>query len=225
MAADDIIRVAVTVSVVQVICDLVARYFVYQKVPYKRAVEDYERAQAKYEKLLKENTGKPVKEMPGKSGKQQDKLKKRLDRAKDDVGEAKSEVAKKHSGPGMITSFFFLLLFRILWAEHSGKVLGVLPFAPWSLFRRVTLRGLDFGEDLGASLFKDSVGVDTVQQACSFTIIYILCNMGVKFYVHKLVGEAPPAGADGGLMAVMENPKIAKGLKQMGLDPDEFKQD
>ena len=49
--------------------------------------------------------------------------------------------------------------------------------------------------------------------------------MGVKFYVHKLVGEAPPPGGEGGMMAVLENPKIKKGLKQMGIDPDELKMD
>lgn len=214
MTAEEIVRVAVTVSVVQVLCDLLARYFVFQKDPYRRSVGALQRAQTKHDKLAKDA-----------SGKAKDKYKKRLDRAKDDLGEAKSEVAKRHSGPGMMTSFFFVLLFRILGAEHSGKVLGVMPFTPWRLLRKITLRGLDFGEDLSLNVFKESVGVDSVQQACSFTIIYILCNVGVKFYVHKLVGEAAPPGADGGLLAVMESPKIARGLRQLGLDPDEFKQD
>ena len=218
MTAQDIIRVAITVSVTQIVVDLMAIQFVYKKEPYKRAVNALERAQTKYDKLAKETASKT-------SGKQQDKVKKRMDRAKDDLGEAKSEVAKRHSGPGMASSFLFMLMFRILGAEHSGKVMGVLPFVPWRLLQKVTLRGLNFGDDLGASVFKESTGVDTVQQACSFVIIYLLCNMGVKFYVHKIVGEAPPSGAEGGLMAVMESPKIAKGLRQLGLDPDDLKMD
>jgi hypothetical protein len=116
-------------------------------------------------------------------------------------------------------------LFQILGAEYSGKVMGVLPFTPWRLLRKISMRGLDFGDDLGGALFHKSVGVDTVQQACSFTVIYILCNMGVKFFVHKLVGEAPPPGADGGLYAVMESPRVARGLRQLGIDPDELKMD
>lgn len=216
MTAHDILRVAMTVSAVQIICDLLARYFVYSKPTYTRAVGALERARTKYDKLAKETASKTP-------GKQQDKVQKRLDRAKEDLGEAKSEVAKRHSSPGIWSSMLFMLMFRVLGAEHSGKVMGVLPFVPFRLLRKVTLRGLEFGDDLGTSVFQESTGVDTVHQACSFVIIYLLCNLGVKFYVHKLVGEAPPPGAEGGLLAVLESPKIAKGLRQMGIDPDELK--
>ncbi|CAB9517466.1 transmembrane and coiled-coil [Seminavis robusta] len=216
MTAEDIIRVAVTVSLVQVGCDLLARYMIFQKEPYQRAVSTLERRKAQYDKL--------VKEFEGKTGKQQEKVKKRMDRAKDDLGEAKSAVAAKHTTPGMLTSIAFVLLFRILGTEHSGKVMAVLPFQPLSLMRKVTLRGLDFGGDMGFNIFKESPGVQSVHQACSLMFIYLLCNMGVKFYVHRLVGQQTPEGV-GGIMALAENPKIAKGLKEMGLDPDELKQD
>jgi uncharacterized membrane protein (DUF106 family) len=218
MTAADILRVAITVSVAQAVCDLLTRYMVYQKQPYLRSVDALGRAQAKFDKLQKEYDNK-------KAAKQQDKMKKRLDIAKDDLGEAKSEVAKKHSGPGIITSIVFFILFRILGAEHGGKVMGIIPFVPQRFLRKVTMRGLDFGDELGLTVFKDSKGVNSVNQACSFMIIYLLCNMTVKFYVHRLVGERPPPGADGGLLAVMESPRVAKGLRQMGFDPDELKND
>jgi uncharacterized membrane protein (DUF106 family) len=216
MTAEDIVRVAITVSVVQAVCDLLASYMVYQKQPYLRSVAALERAQTKYDKLQKEYDNK-------KATKQQDKMKKRLDIAKDDLGEAKSEVAKKHSGPGILTSIVFIILFRILGEEHSGKVMGIIPFAPHRLLRKVTMRGLDFGEELGMTIFQDSKGVNSVHQACSFAILFLLCNMGVKFYVHRLVGTRPPPGADGGILGIIESPRFAKGLRQMGIDPDELK--
>ena len=219
MTADDILRVAMTVTVTQIVCDLLARYGVYEKEPYKKAVRAFERAQTKYNKLAKET------ETTKKTGKQQDKAKKRLDMAKDEMGEAKSEVAKRHSGPGMLSSFLFLIFLRVLGSEHHGKVMAILPFVPYRLIRKVTLRGLDFGGETGVEMFKDSPGVYSVNQACSFMIIYLLCNLSLKFYVHKLVSTPAPPGADGGLLAVMDNPKIAKGLRDMGLDPDELKQD
>jgi len=218
MTADDIIRVAITVSVAQVVVDLMARQFVYKRDPYQKAVSALERAQTKYSKLEKETASKTP-------GKQQEKVQKRLNVAKDDLGAARGDVAKRHSGPGILSGFLFMILFRILGAEHYGKVMGVLPFTPFRLLQKLTLRGLDFGDDLAITAFHESKGVDTVQQACSFAIIYLLCNVGVKFYVHKLVGEAAPSGAEGGIMAVMDDPKVARGLKQMGLDPDDLKMD
>ena len=217
MTDGDILRVAITVSVTQLICDLLARYLVYQKEPYRRAVSTLERASAKFNKLQKEFDSK-------KATKQQDKMKKRLDVAKDDLGEATSEVARRHGGPGMLSSVVFIILLRVLGADLGGKVMGIIPFVPPSLLRRLTMRGLTFGNDLGLSeIFKDSKGVKSVNQACSFMLIYLLCNLSVKYYVHKLVGERPPPGADGGVMAVLESPKVLEGLKQMGFDTSELK--
>lgn len=218
MTASEIVSVAVTVSVAQIICDLVTKKLVYQKEPYKRAMGALERAQEKYDRLEKEYETK-------KALKQGDKVKKRLDRAKDDLGEARAEVARRHAAPGMLVGLIFLILFRVLSAEHSGKVFAILPFVPHWIVRKITMRGLDFQGDLGLSVLNDSAGVKSVEQACSFTLIYLLSNMSVKFFAHKLVGETPPPGADQGLFSVMESPNIKRGLKQMGFDPDELKQD
>lgn len=216
MTAQDIVKVAITVTITQIVIDLMARQFIFKKEPYQRALKALERATAKHDKLVKEKASKSA-------GKQQDKVQKRLDLAKDDMGEAKAEVSKRHSGPGIISGVVFMVMFRVLGAEHSGKIIGVLPFVPWSVLRRITLRGLDFGADLGASSFEQSTGVDSVHQACSFILIYFLCNMGIKFYVHKLVGEPPAPGVEGGMMGVLESPQITKSLRQMGLDPEELK--
>jgi len=216
MPAEDILRVVITISVTQIVLDVLATKLVYEKEPYQRLVGSFERAKAKYLKLEAQYATK--------SEKQQEKMAKQLQRAKDDMGEAKSAVASKHSGPGIYMSIIYMILFRILGAEHSGKVFGILPFEPWTLLRKVTMRGLDFGNELGTDVFKDSKGLDSVNSACSFVIIYLLCNMGVKFYVHKLVGESPPPGAEGGLFAVMESPAMNRSLKQLGLNPDEFKE-
>lgn len=218
MPANEIVRIAVTVTVAQVICDLLTKKLVYQKEPYKRAVSALERAQEKFNRLEKEYE-------PKKANKQGEKVKKRLDQAENDLHENRAEVARRHSAPGILLSIVFLILFRILAAEHAGKVMAILPFAPHWILTKVSMRGLDFQGDMGMSVLKDSEGVKSIEQACSFTLIYLLCNMSVKFFAHKLIGETPPSGADQGIFTVMESPTIKRGLKQMGLDPDELKQD
>ena len=117
---------------------------------------------------------------------------------------------------------YFFILLRILGAEHTGKVIGVLPFVPYpNLICRVTGRGLDW---TNVALDDESIGtqLDT-KQAISFMCIYLLSTLSVKGYVHKIFGQKPPKGADQGFMTVAESPMVKRTLASVGIDVDELK--
>ena len=139
---------------------------------------------------------------------------KRLQRAKDDYGEHRSHVAQRHSAPTLFSSFFFLILVRILGTEYGGKVMAILPFSPINLIYRITARGLDW-----SNVPPDALnGTDIeMKQAASYLTIYILAGMSVKFYVNKAFGTPAPVGADEGLLTMMESPAAKK---MMGLDTE-----
>lgn len=220
MAGSEIIHIVGTVAVVQFLCDLVARFMIFQKQPYQRSLKNLESIQIKHDKLEKEIATKSKTQNP----KQQEKLLKRLKVITDDLGEARADVAKRHSFPGMITSIVFFMLMRVLWTEHGGKVIAVLPFTPITLLRKLTLRGLDFGSNTNTNIqFPENSTVTSADQACNFIAIYVLSTLSVKYYINKLFGVHPPPGADQGLMTVMESPTVAKGMRQLGVDPDALK--
>ena len=207
MTASDILNVIMTVAITQVVCDLMSRYVVFSGDPYKRAVASLERAQSRRDKLAA-SLDTPQK---------QEKQAKKLQRYQEDCSDAASEVARRHTVPGFFASLIFLILYRVLSAEHSGKVIGLIPFTPFKLMRKFTLRSLDITNAVDV---KENYNVN---QACSFLFIYVLSTLSVKYFVHKLVGVAPPKEAEGGLSTVMDAPKNQKMLKSLGIDTDLLK--
>jgi cytochrome c-type biogenesis protein CcmH/NrfG len=110
MTASDILQIAVTVGVCQLICNLLANYTVYKKEPYQRALSALERFRWKRDKAKTDFEKQPKKH------------EKKYKLAQDDYKEAVSEVARRHTGPTMFIALFFMLLLRILGTEHQGKV-------------------------------------------------------------------------------------------------------
>lgn len=160
MTAADISNIIITVAVTQLLCDLIANWTIFRKDRYQRTVSALERAQSKLERekiaIGKEaataeepatkatNTHQTSTAKKAGSGKAE-KLAKRLKRVEDEHSEALASVSRHHILPNMLTSLMFVVLLRILGAEHKGNVLGVLPFTPFPFARRITARGLDFG--------------------------------------------------------------------------------
>jgi uncharacterized glyoxalase superfamily protein PhnB len=173
MTASEILRIAVTVGTIQLICDWIAYWRVYSKEHYDRALGAYSRAEWKKQKATKDHNDQLTKVAEAKaaaiaaeaaastkqSGKTSvvsgaisnssasklSKTTKALERADADHADAASNVARHHSTPTMLTSILFLLLMRILGTEYSGKIIGLLPFTPFGFFRRlITMRGLKF---------------------------------------------------------------------------------
>jgi uncharacterized membrane protein (DUF106 family) len=208
MTGSEIINIAITVGVVQLVCDLLAKYLVFEKEPYKQSVSKFERAKWKLDKAAADLA---------KNSKHQ----KRHKQAEDDFAEIAAEVARRHTGPGMLTSFLFVVLLRILGAEHKGNVMAILPFVPFNFLTRVTARGLEWSE--ASDLILDGSSI-RAKQAASFMFVYLLCTFSVKFFVHKAFGTTPPKGADKGILSVMESPQGQKVMKSMGIDPEEYKE-
>lgn len=248
MPADHILNIAITVAFAQAGCDLLARRFVYGQPPYQRAVSAFERAKSKRDKIVaaaaESEAAANASPTPAKSSTSArkrgkggpstpvstaeavgEKNKKKVQRAEEEFAEAASEVARKHLVPNFLSSFVFILLFRILSTEHHTRVIALLPFEPWSLLRRLTMRGLVVHEEAtNPELQADTPALPAHTTACSFLFIYILCTLSVKFVVAKVTGQQPPAGADKGIMTMIDAPKNAKMLQSLGVDTEGLKE-
>lgn len=99
--------------------------------------------------------------------------------------------------------------------------MGVLPFAPYRFFLRVTARGLDWAQ-VDARALTDATAMHPTQ-AFSFFFVYGLSAMAVKYYVNRLVGMRPPKGADGGISTIMESPLGQSVMRSFGIDPNDLK--
>lgn len=228
MTASDIGSIVLTIVTIQIGCDVWFNWRVYHTESYQRALQALERANVKLqreqevmEKELEKSLGTASSSGTSKQAqKNNDRWKKRWARAQDDHAEAVAFVAQKHTAPNVWTALLFVILMRILGMEHSGKLLGVLPFSvPFAFLRRlVTSRGLQF--ELDDETTPEMTILTT--QACSFFLIYFLCGLSVKFYANKLIGVQPPKGAEG-LMAIMQSPQGRQLARSMGMDPDELK--
>jgi hypothetical protein len=217
MVAADILRIAVTVGVVQAICDLVAHYWIYASESYRQMLERLQRATTKVESFQK-----------GKTAGAGEKYAKRQKAAEDEKSVLVAIVARQHTLPNVYVSVLFLILMKIMSSEHAGRIIAVLPFVPPALLRRwVTARGLVFVENahnvpMDGGEKKLGVGVDGIYQACSFTFIYILATLSVKYYVNQLLGTRPPPGAES-LSTAVETPQGKAMMKRwMGIDVDEY---
>lgn len=232
MTVSDIVYIASTVAITQGICDLIANKCVFQKEKYQSTLSALNRAHIKRDKTLAipppsnssnnpSNTGKNVSNAGIKA---MEKYKKKIQQANDDYGLACSNVAQKHTSPQLLTSVVFLILYRVLNIEYSNKVIAVLPFEPWGLIRKFSMRGLDMNQDHVASLDFSAFSnrVVSVNQSCGFLFIYMLCTISVKFVVHKVMGTKPPTGADKGFMTMMDDPRAKNILTNFGVDVDEI---
>jgi hypothetical protein len=199
MTAADILRITTTVGTVQLLCDLISNWRIYGKEPYQRALGALSRQKWKRDKILADSKAEAsavvksdVKETSsgGKKGSSKvDKHAKRLQRAEDDYLEAASEVARRHTLPGVLISVLFIILLRILGAEYSGQMIGILPFAPFSFLQRFFGRGLEFGELAFESM---SPKVTETSQACSFVFVYSKFDRFSCFVLRIALPEAFP---------------------------------
>jgi Integral membrane protein EMC3/TMCO1-like len=251
MPASEILRIVVTVATVQFLCDLVAHWRIFSQQSYQRQLEKLSRAKFKLDQIQEKEgiTHETVKAAAAaattttnsKSKKNNnskaDRNAKKLQRAEDDHKNALADITKRHTVPNFFTSIVFLILMRVMGTELKGKVLAVLPFAPFGIFKRITSRGLDF-TDGAADVFalmatsgdgKEEAGrnssvVTDLAQACSFAFLYMLTAMSVKFYVHQLFGTKPPPGAES-LLSLVDSPQGKNMIRAVGLEPVDLKEE
>lgn len=211
----------------QGLCDFLAYRFIFSKEPYQRSLSNLERVRIRRDKTL---MSVAVTNKPGgvlASSKTTEKNTKKLQRVQNDFSEAAADVAKRHTAPNIFTSIVFVILYRILSLEYSGKVIAMLPFTPLSIIRRVSMRGISIASNVTlatASIEGVLPKVHDPTQACTFLLIYMLSTFSVKFVVHMCLGSHPPAGADKGLINLLDDPRSQRVLQEIGMDADELKE-
>jgi hypothetical protein len=227
MTASDIITIVSTVAITQALCEVLAKKLVYSKDSYKRAIATFERAKSKRDKnlsaTLSTSTRGSGQKAQSNASLKNAKKNKQID---DEYTEAAADVARRRIITELGTFVVFLILARILGMEYKGKIVGLLPFQPFRLLRRITMRGLHVDESF--ILPESIIGVTRPRvtnssQVCGFLFIYILSTGSVKFAVSKLLGEKAPEGADKGLDTILEAPQSRKLFQAVGVDVQEFK--
>ena len=221
MTVSDILKIAGTVAVVQAICDLLARRWIFSSEIYDHQIRALRRANGLFDKAAASSTVATNK----------DKAAKKLAKAEEERAACAADVARRHASPQIFTSIIFLLLWKILGVEYAGKVVAVLPFQPFGLLQRLTLRGLEISEellDLPKTAVADAAGrmvvhVEVLTQACSFAFIYVLCSASAKFIVHQLMGQKPPSGAGGGFGDMLGDARVQRSMRSLGFDVEELK--
>lgn len=220
MTVHDILRIAATVTVTQVTTDFLARRFVFNQESYQRALSTFERAKLKRDKTLATTPPQATatsSAVSKTSAKALEKNAKKIQRVQNDFSDAAAAVAQKHTPSSFLTSILFLILYRVLSTEYSGKVVAVLPFEPWRIVRRITIKGLDISaDDLASSDYTD------LNRSCSFLFVYMLCTLSLKFVTHKICAVHPPKGADKGVSTFLDTAKSQRLLKSFGVDTEEF---
>mmetsp|Transcript_16984 Transcript_16984/g.27589 ORF Transcript_16984/g.27589 Transcript_16984/m.27589 type:complete len:215 (-) Transcript_16984:19-663(-) len=214
MTGSELLNIVVTIGVSQLLLDLASNYLVFQGDSYQRSVRNMERCLSKFQRAEVD-----FQKNANKHGK-------KYERAKAEYSTACADVARRHMPPNVVSGFFFFLLGRILGTEYKGKVVGVLPFVPTDFFARITCRGLEW-RDLVAEkqILLDGTTTMDPKQALSFTVVYVLAGLTVKYYVHKAVAVKPPQGADNGVRTVVDSPMGQSMARALGIDPNDLKMD
>ncbi|KAL3794333.1 hypothetical protein ACHAW5_009893 [Stephanodiscus triporus] len=217
MTVSAIGHIAFAVGATELISCVLSRKFIFQSESYTRSASAFERAKARRDKTV---ASVAIKQAQPKSQKSTEKDKKKLEREDEEMKSLAAEVARRHTAANFYQSIAFLILYRILAAEYAGKVVALLPFQPFQLMQKMTLRGLKLPAE-NPPIFPD---VSNVSQACSFAFIYILCSFSIKMLVNMIFGTQPPPGADDGVGTMMETPQSKKIMEQFGVNPDEVQE-
>jgi hypothetical protein len=146
------------------LCNVTANWLVFSRKGYGSALERFDQATR-----AKERADRAGPDGPTGKGQKSDKRAKRAKKLEEDYRTAAAIVSGMHLFPNIITSVVFFILLRIFGTEMKGSVVGILPFKPFSLLRRLTGRGLDFSN--AASFESTSPSVTDVEQACSFMFV------------------------------------------------------
>jgi hypothetical protein len=162
MPSSEIARICTTVATIQFLCNIAGNWLVFNNGPYRKAVERLERT-TKAKDLASRDAAEQHK------GQKASKRAKRAKRVEEEHQTAVALVAGMHVLPGLLTNVVFFILLRIFGAEMKGKILGVLPFSPFSLLRRLSSRGLDFNPN--GTFDGSTPSVIGVEQACSFMFV------------------------------------------------------
>ena len=153
--------------------------------------EDYQ-----YLKDRVEFMEKDVKKASSAVGK---KGEKRLAMFKRQLSSRKQELQKLKMKPMMLTSLLFMGTMYYLKQGFEGIIVARLPFEPLSYVQSLSHRGLT-GDDI---------------TECSFIFLYILCSMGIRANVKRILGFAPKTSSTGVLFDIPDDAEIDRRSKEL----------
>lgn len=105
---------------------------------------------------------------------------KNIERIEDALKTASQRMDAQKVKTNLMSAAVFFLLYRVVAAAWKGVVVARLPFIPIKMIEGLSRRGLVERED---------------QYACAFGLIYMLCTIGVKANIPKLLGFVSPKSA------------------------------
>ena len=152
--------------------------------------EDYQYLKDRVEFMEKE-VKKASSSAVGKKGE------KKLAMFKRQLSSRKQELQKLKMKPMMLTSLLFMGTMYYLKQGFEGIIVARLPFEPLSYVQSLSHRGLT-GDDI---------------TECSFIFLYILCSMGIRANVKRILGFAPKTSSTGVLFDIPDDEEIERRTK------------
>jgi len=129
--------------------------------------EDYKYLRGRIEFM--ENEAKKITLTSGKKSEKKAKM------FKSQLNTRKQEMNKMKMKSTVFTSLLFMGTMYYMKRAFEGFVVARLPFEPFSIVSSLSHRGLD-GDDMND---------------CSFIFLYILCSMGIRANVKRIMGFSP----------------------------------
>ena len=133
------------------------------------------------------------------AGGKKKKGEKKLAMFKRQLTSRKQELNKFKMKPTMVTSLLFMGTVYYLKQGFEGIVVARLPFEPLSIVQSLSHRGL--------------IGDDFTE--CSFLFLYILCSMGIRANVKRILGFAPKTSSTGVLFDIPDDAEIDRRSKEL----------
>mmetsp|Transcript_4423 Transcript_4423/g.8726 ORF Transcript_4423/g.8726 Transcript_4423/m.8726 type:complete len:188 (-) Transcript_4423:1574-2137(-) len=102
---------------------------------------------------------------------------KKIQKLEADFKEAMAKMNGMKLVVNITIGLLYMLAYRVLSMRFHGQVVGTLPFIPFEMMRRMSMRGLPSGSE---------------PTDCAFAFVYALAALGLKGTIQKAMGFAPP---------------------------------
>lgn len=160
------------------LCEGIAWVLIYQTSNYQNLRFNIDKTSKKVETMKKKSLGLAAK-----------RKSKKIDRFESTLKTANQSLSTVKMQSGAVVALTTLIVFGILSTIFEGKVVAKLPFVPIAFFQKLSHRGLP-GDDA---------------TDCSMAFLYMLCSLGIRPNLQKILGFAPPRSATQGMFAAQED--------------------
>jgi len=168
----DCYQILLFAIVCSVLSEALSWLLIYRREDYRRLTSSVEKTTKRLEK---------EKEVPTKGGKN-----KALARMEKELQTENRDLAFMKMRASVATGLAHVLAFSYIYNKFDGHAVARLPFEPFGFIRHLSHRNLP-GDD-----YCD----------CSVVFFYMMCNMGFKPSLQKLLGVAPSGSGPGSMMSL-----------------------